>query len=457
MTLTPNRPQARASEIIIQEFVLKEFGHFLVVSDDKSFVNVLRRTLGSELGLPSTCLTIIPSEEQILKTVKEMSVKKKTLVLFIQTLYDHKRLDDLIRQMMGRFRNLRTIIVTTQAEAQHLALLREQGLAENWVVKPVIMAQLVAKTASVIRPHGQADKLVQAAEEYLEQGSFRNVLTICRKLFEMNPESAVGHMLMGDAYKGLDQAEDMVQAYEHASYLDETFLEPIKRLVDYFRDQGDQERVLQYLERLDALSPLNMERKVEIARMHMALGRTDEAREYFDSVMKGASRSAMTQVVNTATAIGDIYAQRGDPEAEAYYRKAIEVQGGTPDKSHLHVFNRLGILLRKNGKWKEALAEYRKALAVDPQCDGLLYNMALAHQEGEEYPQALDCARKALALNPDLAAADAAVACNLGVIFLRARQAAEGRAFLEQALRINPDHEPAKGLLAVLDRKARGG
>ncbi len=446
----------RTAEAILQDFVLKEFGHFLLASDDRVFVNVLRRTLGSELGLPSNCLTIIPDEDQILKMVKEMSVKKKSVVLFIQTTFDHHRVDDLIRQIVSRFRNVRVVIVTTQSEAPHLALLREHGLVESWITKPVITAQLVSKVANIIEPHGPAEKLVQAAEEYLEQKAFRIVLTLCSKLFEVNPESAVGAMLMGDAYKGLDQEEEMIEAYERASYSDDTYLDPLKRLVEYFRDKGDKERVVHYMEKLDTLSPLNMERKVEIAQLHMELGHADEAKDFFETAMKATGKSAMDQVVHMATAIGNIYAAAGNPEAESFYRKAIEVQGDHLDKSYLHVFNRLGIHLRRVGKWKEAVTEYRKALAVDPQSESILYNMGLAFNDGEDFQNALFCMQKALTINPNLASEDAVASFNLGLVFLRARQLTEGRSFLELTLKLNPDNQTAKNWLAALDKKEKG-
>jgi tetratricopeptide (TPR) repeat protein len=357
MSLVAASPASHQSEAIIREYVNREFGHFVVSSDDRVFINVLRRTIVTELGLPSNCMTVLTSHEQIVKTVKEMSVRKKSVLVFIQTSMNNVKLEDIIKQIAWRIPNGKVVIVTTEAELHHLALLREQKIADNWIVKPVVINQLLAKVASIIKPHGNLDKLIQGAKQYLEQGSFRHVLIICKKIFETNPDSAVACLYMGDAHRGLEQEEEMVRAYEQAGYLDEMFLEPACRLVDFYRAKGDKEKELRYLEKLDTLSPLNMDRKMEIAKLHLEMGHNDDASGTFDSVMKMTTKKMNDAVSQMALKIGAIYAANGNPEAEKYYRKAIETYGAALNKSHIHLFNNLGIYLRKSGKLMEAIAE----------------------------------------------------------------------------------------------------
>jgi tetratricopeptide (TPR) repeat protein len=449
MTIPVNTP-ARTSEAIITNYILKEFGCFIVVSDDRLFVNVLRRTIVTELGLPSACLVLINNQEHILRNIRELSIRRKEILLFIQTQLNYKNIDDIITQIALKIRNCKIVIVTTESELPQLALLRERGLAENWITKPIAINQLIAKVALIIKPHGQLYQLIQAAEDYLAKGSYRHVLTICRKIFETHPDNPVAYMLMGDAFKGLEQEENMITAYEHASYSDQLFMEPISKLVSYFQDKKNNDKVIQYIERLDVMSPLNMERKIELAKLQLESGNDIDAKETFEAAIKVQNKRMKEAISATATQIGTIYLEKGNPEAEVYFRKAIEVYDGTLGKSHMHLFNDLGIALRKLGKWREAVAEYDKAIAICPDDEVLYYNAALAYDEGEDKQKASQFIHTALRINPPFYKNNYLASYNIGMILSKTNETDEAMKYINHSLSINPDYECAKTLKASL-------
>ena len=335
--------------------------------------------------------------------------------------------------------------------------MRERGLADNWITKPIAINQLVAKVSSIIKPHGQLYKLIQAAENYLEQGSYRHVLTICRKIFETHPDNPVAFMLMGDAFKGLDQEEEMIAAYERANYTDQLFLEPITKLVEYFGNKQDKGKVIQYMERLDALSPLNMDRKIELAKLHLESGNDDDAKETFDSAIKLQSRRMKDSISTMATQIGNIYLEKGNSEAEVYFRKAIEVHGENLGRTHMHLFNNLGIALRKLGKWKEATEEYVKAINICPDDEIIHYNAALAYDEGEQTQFSAELIRKALQINPAFHKTNFLVSYNIGMILSKANDKNEAMKYINQSLAINPEYELAVKLKEDLLRSGAQG
>ena len=202
--------------------------------------------------------------------------------------------------------------------------------------------------------------------------------------------------------------------------------------MSYFEAKGDKERVIQYLEKLDAISPLNMERKIEIARLQLETGNDGDAKDTFESAIRLQNRRLKDDMSETSTRIGNIYLEKGNPEAERYFRRAIEVYGEQLGKSHMHLFNNLGIALRKLGKWKEATQEYLKAIEISPQDEVLHYNTALAFNDGADTVQALQFASSALRINPDIHKHDSTIAFNMALIFSKSGQKA-GRPGLLQA------------------------
>jgi tetratricopeptide (TPR) repeat protein len=101
-------------------------------------------------------------------------------------------------------------------------------------------------------------------------------------------------------------------------------------------------------------------------KAHIALGETDKAKEHFDEMAQN----------------NELYTEE-----------------------HKHIFNELGITLRRNGMFKEALANYTKALDIDTNDEALYFNMARAYKEWGNTPEALINIQKAIKLNPQFAEA----------------------------------------------------
>ncbi len=66
-----------------------------------------------------------------------------------------------------------------------------------------------------------------------------------------------------------------------------------------------------------------------------------------------------------------------------------------------HTFNELGIELRKEGLFDDAMANYRKALSIDSKDEVLHYNIGRAHYEMGNRCEAVEELKTALSLKPD--------------------------------------------------------
>jgi tetratricopeptide (TPR) repeat protein len=91
----------------------------------------------------------------------------------------------------------------------------------------------------------------------------------------------------------------------------------------------------------------------------------------------------------------------------------------------------------KQGKYKEAIEEYEKALKVQPKDYPAWINMGLAYRRLSEPNKAIECYQKALEINPEIAEAWVGIGCAYGGLgeFNKAIEC------YQNALKINPTLE----------------
>ena len=88
--------------------------------------------------------------------------------------------------------------------------------------------------------------------------------------------------------------------------------------------------------------------------------------------------------------------KRMDEDAEAVLMQAMALNPNT-----INVFNALGIVYRRQGRYPEAIKYYRKALKVKPDDEHIYYNLARVYATEKSFRLARSCLQKATTLNPD--------------------------------------------------------
>jgi predicted TPR repeat methyltransferase len=121
-------------------------------------------------------------------------------------------------------------------------------------------------------------------------------------------------------------------------------------------------------------------------------------------------------------------------EAERRYRALIS--GGYPIAE---VHNNLGFLLDQRGDSAGALAEYRKAVAINPADPGALNNLASALRDLNNPEEAETCYRRALSIKPDHPEANN----NLGMMLSDRGRHSEALEYYRKALAVDPAHVAA--------------
>jgi tetratricopeptide (TPR) repeat protein len=144
--------------------------------------------------------------------------------------------------------------------------------------------------------------------------------------------------------------------------------------------------------------------------------------------------------------LGLVLAQQGKlKEAMGYYSKALKIKPGD-----VEVLNNLGLALAGQGRLEEAISHYSKALEIEPNFVGPHYNLGLALAEQGDLEEAISHFSRATKINPDFAEAYN----NIGVAREEQGKLGEAISHYSKALKIKPDDvEALNNLGAALARQ----
>lgn len=441
------KQQQNKQKAVLRDYFVKRSGQLLCLSDDPTFVNLLRLTVKELAVNQPELIVLIPDASRALKAISDSFAADKKPALFIERVMGTTgETSFLVKQFRESFPELRIFVMTTTAEKGRIMLLYESG-ADNFILKPISSIDLIEKMSATLRQPSIIRQLLDKARTLIVKNVSTEAIKITQKVLEVKPDNASGYVVMGDALRVSGMADKAQVAYERACKYSEDYLEPLQKLVDLARETGKPDMQLEYLKRLDTLSPLNAQRKVEMGELQVTLGNTEAAKQLFDTAVHRAYKDAMAQVAAMTEKIA-VSLQEADPvQAEKYLRRCLELKGNDLTVDDLSTFNQLGISLRKQGRWQDAIVEYKKALKIAPQAEVLFYNIAMAHAEGKEYDTAIRSMLKALSLNSGLPRSSAGIAYNMGRVFSLGYTRDKAMQCLEIALELQPDHEAARTLL----------
>ncbi|WP_297848109.1 lipopolysaccharide assembly protein LapB [uncultured Desulfovibrio sp.] len=440
-----SKQQDKAYGEVVIEY-LRDNGQVICISDDNAFTDMLREVVYTRLKMPAGCLTISSNADMLLHTVRQLVAAEKKPLLLVEQNLRNRDMTYMLRQLKNGFPELWSIIVTHEVNKQRFVLLHESGV-DNCIVKPVGAQALLEKVALTIRPQGKVERKLEWARGLLGQGEHLRALQVCKEALEVKSNSAAALLLIGDIFRAMQQYDKACEAYENASRTSSMFLEPLRKLAEVHAETGNASKRLACLERLDELSPLNVERKLAIGELYLKLNRPDKAKKMFDQAIHLSDREAREYVSSVAFRVADVYMDKDPQTAAVFLQRGLEGKKGFWGPEDLIIFNRLGILLRRAGKWREAAEEYRKALQVAPNDEKLHYNLGMAYLEGKDFESARASILKALALNPDLPRKSALVAVNLATVFVQTGDNMHALPLLRQALEQDPENSTAKEML----------
>ncbi len=430
---------------IVREYFEGRSGYIVLLSDEPGFYKLLRGTLYKILAIRRDCLSVFQDQAPAMREVKEKVGEGGPVIVFVERLLKGKPSADFILNIRKLFPDVKMVVLTGEISEEELILLHEIG-ASNIITKPVSVDSLVQKLAFTIKPQGKLNQLVQVGKELLRKGELEKVMLVGEKILEIKPGSPAALMLIGDALSGLGSRDEALKSYMQAHEQSTVFMEPIKKLAEFYKDSDD-EQYLFYLKKLDRISPLNTERKCEIGRVHLERDELDDAEVFFDLACKCAVKEAHSYLSQVMSGIAESLFEVSPSMAEKYYTKLLVVKSGSLSSEDLETYNRLGIAMRKQGKWENAVSNYKEALRVAPKEAGLYYNIGLAYTDGKEYAKCAQAFKRAINIDGDIHKSSPAVARNIGAIFLKVGMDEDARVIIGEALTVFTNDVQLKKLL----------
>ena len=428
--------QLKKFELVIKDYVLDQRGYCLVFTDDTIAVKILRNTFASHLQLKD-CMRFVLREDELLKETRRIVDIRGKPLFFIERIVNNRSNNQLIKFLKATYPESQIILMTTEADRNLLVYLHEIG-ADNFIVKPVSVNTIIEKIALTIRPQGQLPKLVGQGKDLIQKGEYHKALEIAEKVLEIKPNSSAALMIQGDAFLRLGRDDEALQSYLHAAQEAKMYLEPLKKIVEYFREKSNIDSQLEYLEKLERLSPMNMDRKIEIGELHLEQGNAEEADTYFKEAVKISTKQARDMLDQVKLTVAEACLKKDAAMAEKYFREILDGKT-TLSQKDVHVYNRLGISLRKQGKWEMAIKEFKKVLNVANDKEIIHYNIGMALMEGGRYWDAYDTFEKALEVNKISMLSNDVTAYNIGVAMQQVRKKNQALEMFLRVKELNPD------------------
>ncbi|WP_320172016.1 tetratricopeptide repeat protein [Maridesulfovibrio sp.] len=436
---------ATSYDQIVRNFFEGLSGHAILLSDEPSFYKLLRGTLYKILAIRRDCLSFFQEQPTAMLEIKDKAGSGVPVLVFVERILKGKPSADFILNIRKLYPEIKLIVLTGETGEEELIFLHELG-ANNIITKPVSVDSLVQKLAFTIKPQGKLNQLVEGGKQLLRRGELEQVMQISAKILEIKPGSPAGLMLLGDALSGMGRRDEALKAYLKAHEQSKVFMEPIKKLAEFYKNNDDVE-YLRYLKKLDSISPLNTERKCEIGRVHLERDELEDAESYFDQAVKCAVKEAHGYLSQVMSGIAESLFEIAPEKAEKYYSKLLSVKAANLTADDLETYNRLGIALRKQGKWQRAVENYQEALRVAPNEAGLFYNIGLAYSDGKEYSLCAKYFKRAVRSEQMIHKSAPSVARNIAGIFLKMGMTDEARMVIEDALTEFTEDARLKALL----------
>lgn len=303
---------------------------------------------------------------------------------------------ELLRKLRAsdELRHIPFIMVTGESKQAEVAQAGDEDV-DGYIVKPFNIGVLTKKIDTVLAERMSPSKIslhLKEGLEHLENGDLDRAEVEFNSALTLNPKSPRSLFALGMLAEKKGQNQPAAQYYENAVKLSPNFLKARDALALVLKAQGNSREATAQLRTSTSVSPNNMERQLNLGRILIARGEKEEAQKAF----RKAWALALELNSEMPSNICESLLEAGlDQEAEQCFKKALH-----DDPGDIYTYNQLGTALRKQGKFRQAVDNYLKALEHDPDSEVLHFNLGRAYLEAKDRDNSIKSMQKALKIKP---------------------------------------------------------
>ena len=298
-------------------------------------------------------------------------------------------------------RNVPFVVITGETNPEVFAALSEMG-AQECLVKPFSYDQFKNRISALLRRlRDPAEKSFTEVSDLIAEGDYGNALARIEQLDEIELAKPKWLNLKGEIYLGMGFLSHARECIEQSLKSCECYLSALSNQAKLEEKAGNLAAAASALEKADALSPRMVGRKIDLGDLYFQLDRNEEGKEML------CKAGAMAQDVDTKLQVSEILTENGyEKEADKIINRLLSFK-----YTGIENYNKIGISLRKQGKFKEAEQSYMAALNYHSDNASIYFNMGVLHLYEAKIERAAECFAKALKINPEFSKARAMLDC----------------------------------------------
>ncbi|MFQ5430984.1 MAG: tetratricopeptide repeat protein [Nitrospinota bacterium] len=358
----------------------------------------LRSTIKSVfLELDTVDIIGASNGNKVLRLLREYGPKNNIFVIMDWDLPQISGID-ISREIRGdkNMENYPILLLTSDINPELIGLAGEVGV-NGLVVKPFVLENLLNKIVGIINTRKDPPehvKLIKRGEMMIVRGHYNKALDFFKESQQLNNSARI-LVHMGEALEMMEKYTKAHDSYDEAVDVNPQYLKAYVTASNLLLRLNEEESALPYLEQAVVISPYNPDRQTLLGTVYLKQGDDESAEKAF--------REAVRQDHGKHREIGEHYLSAGNTRmAEQYFRSYIDTGSGPLlPEIQIHVYNRLGITLRRQGAWEKAVCEYNKALEINERDPVIYFNMGKAFIEGGKIHEARTWFKKALEIEPD--------------------------------------------------------
>ena len=267
----------------------------------------------------------------------------------------------------------------------------------------------------------------------LENGKSERAISELHAAAGLRPPLAQTHAALGTALSQLQQTDNAIAEFKQALKVDSKFIPAQHGLAQALITQKKYSAAIDYLKTLPAAEVLQM----DLAIAYSKNGNVDQAVQTLSGILKENPSSAQTHAN-----LGTVYVQQSRyREAAAEFREALNID--PTDQVALISYARALVVLGEFGSASPVIQGYVRRKPGDFEA---IYLMGVVDRGLGNYADAENMLRRALALNAN----HYDVRYNLGFVLAKLGKPEEAREQFDKALQLNPASSEVRFQLAAV-------